>query len=469
MEKLRQIRQGGMGIYIGTPFLAKSVSLNGGSGTVSGALADQVLVRALQIGDPGGHFRRSLSGENFPFPEMADEVIDKYFVPFGQNRIIKKAPPFTLNPSRESIALVICANYALVWLAKEGHSNPITINYLEKVQMSLIYSLVGAMLAGVDCVTIGAGIPKQVPGVLDAIARGENPTYDVHVDGFTNKTIRIEFDLRKFFEKEFPKVKRPDFIPIISSAILAEDLLRRSNGSIQALAVELHGAGGHNPRPRGGIKLSQKGEPVYSLRDEIDLAAIKSLGLPFWVGGGYASEEALYEALNAGAAGVQLGSIFALCSESGMRNDVREKVIKQLYYDETEVFTSPFASPTGFPFKVVSVDDTSANTLYIEERKRLCDLGGLIQPYLSPKGNILYRCKAEPKNNYIRKGGTMADAFGAYCLCNGLLDNSILNYGGGAAVVTLGGNTQFLKNIINETGNFNYSVKDVMNYMGLVA
>ncbi len=466
MKNWPQIIQAGMGINISTSFLARQAALNGCIGTVSGALADQVLVRELQRGDPGGHFRRALS--NFPYQAMADEIIDKYWVPGGYTRNIKQAPPMTLNPKRESISLVVCATFALVWIAKEGHNNPISINFMEKIQMPLIYGITGAMLANVDCVTVGAGIPTKVPGVLDAISEGRNPSYDVSVDYHEQKIVRIEFDLKKFFGNDFPKLKRPSFIPIISSTKLANILLKRSNGSIEGFVVENFTAGGHNAPPRDGVMLDENGEPIYNQNDIPDLSIMRATGLPFWLAGGYASKEKLAEALSEGATGVQLGSIFALCMESGMRTDVKLEAINQLYRGKIKVFTDPFASPTGFPFKTVNVVTTMADTQYMENRKRVCDLGGLLKPFQTKKGKIAYRCSAEPKSNYLRKLGTATESDGAYCLCNGLIDNSTINEGGGASVLTLGTNIEFLSRIIDELdGCQNYSVSDVMKYMGV--
>jgi nitronate monooxygenase len=54
----------------------------------------------------------------------------------------------------------IVANFVEVWLAKRGHSNPVGINYLEKIQPPHLVSIYGAMLAGVDRVVMGAGIPN---------------------------------------------------------------------------------------------------------------------------------------------------------------------------------------------------------------------------------------------------------------------------------------------------------------------
>ena len=49
------------------------------------------------------------------------------------------------------------ANFAEVWLAKQGHHGPVGVNFLEKVQMATPAAAYGAMLAGVDVVLVGAG------------------------------------------------------------------------------------------------------------------------------------------------------------------------------------------------------------------------------------------------------------------------------------------------------------------------
>jgi len=62
--------------------------------------------------------------------------------------------------------LMVAANFAEVFLAKEGHQGLVGINLLEKVQLTTLPSLFGAMLADVDYVLMGAGIPRQSPACL---------------------------------------------------------------------------------------------------------------------------------------------------------------------------------------------------------------------------------------------------------------------------------------------------------------
>ncbi len=76
------IIQGGMGAGVSSWRLAQAVSRFGQLGVVSGTALDQILVRRLQDGDPGGHMRRGLAA--FPFPAMADRILRAWFIPGGK-------------------------------------------------------------------------------------------------------------------------------------------------------------------------------------------------------------------------------------------------------------------------------------------------------------------------------------------------------------------------------------------------
>jgi nitronate monooxygenase len=202
--------------------------------------------------------------------------------------------------------------------------------------------------------------------------------------------------------------------------VLAQALLKRSEGEINGFVIEGPLAGGHNAPPRGEMLLDELGEPVYTDRDNVDLAKMKQLGLPFWLAGGYGNPSQLQEALHQGAAGIQVGTAFAFCDESGMSPEIRQKVLNKLIKGDIQVFTSPTASPTGFPFKVALVEDTITDNAVYEARERLCDLSFLRVPYKRPDGKLGYRCPAEPVKDYVRKGGEAEQATGRVCLCNNL-------------------------------------------------
>ncbi len=366
--------------------------------------------------------RRGL--DHFPFPAMAERVWQAHYIAGGRTgrEPYRKAVMHQKENARELQELCIAANFVEVFLAREGHSNPVGINYLEKVQIPHLPSLYGAMLAGVGYVLMGAGIPLKIPGVLDSLAIHEPTTYSLPVTGaLPGDDTTMEFIPRDFMESDLPPLNRPKFLTIISSNVLAATMLKRSNGRVDGFVIEAHIAGGHNAPPRGKGQLSDSGEPVYGERDRVDLETMRTLGVPFWLAGGYGSPEKLREALDAGAAGVQVGTAFAYCTESGLRSDFKAAILNQVEQGAAEVFTDPLASPTGFPFKVVRVEGSLSEDAEYAARPRICDLGYLREAFRTPEGEIGYRCAAEPVSSYLAKGGIEEHTTGRKCLCNSLL------------------------------------------------
>lgn len=162
---------------------------------------------------------------------------------------------------------------------------------------------------------------------------------------------------------------------------------------------------------------------MYGERDHVNLEELRALGVPFWLAGGYGNAEKLRRALEQGAAGIQVGTAFAFSRESGMRADLKKRLMAQAKTGSGVVFTDPVASPTGFPFKVAQLEGTGSAFPIYQERKRVCDLGYLREPYAASAGSIGYRCSAEPVANYIAKGGKVEDTVGKKCLCNALMAN----------------------------------------------
>jgi nitronate monooxygenase len=414
------IIQGGMGVGVSNWVLAKAVSMRGHLGVVSGTCVDALIVRRLQDGDIGGHVRRAM--EQFPIPEVASEVLARYFKPDGlaEGEPYKAAPMYRQVVTKVREQLTIIASFVEVWLAKEGHDGVVGINLLTKVQMPNLATLYGAMLAGVDYVLMGAGIPKEIPGVLDRFARHEPASIKLDVEGLSrDESEELTFDPRIHSERPI-EVKRPYFLPIIASNSLATMLARKASGRIDGFIIEAPTAGGHNAPPRGELVLNERGEPQYGERDEVDLEKMKEHGLPFWLAGSAGSPEKLQEALDAGAAGIQVGTLFAYSDESGITAELKRDVIRQAQDDSIDVLTDGRASPTGFPFKVVQLSGTVSSLPVYEKRERVCDLGYLRSAFKDEKGRVNYRCAAEPVDTYVKKGGLVEDTVGRKCLCNAL-------------------------------------------------
>ena len=416
--------QGGMGAGVSNWRLAQAVSRTGQLGLVSGTALDPILARRLQDGDPGGHMRRGLDA--FPFPAMAERIWKRYYIAGGkaERTSYLQVPLLVKDNPRDLVELCIVANFVEVYLARQGHANPVGINYLEKIQTAHLPCIYGAMLAGVGYVVMGAGIPLKIPGVLDNYVNHRPAEYTLHVQGAQEgDDVTMRFDPREYMECELGPLTRPKFLPIVSSNTLAVTMLKKANGRVDGLVIETRTAGGHNAPPRGKQVLSEIGEPVYGERDAIDIAKLCELGVPFWLAGGYGSPERLREALSLGAAGVQVGTAFEFANESGLRTGYKAALMAKVIAGEARVFTDPLASPTGFPFKVAQLEGTCSEAAVVADRARICDLGFLREAYRTAEGGIGYRCASEPVSSYISKGGKVEETVGRKCVCNGLLAN----------------------------------------------
>lgn len=470
-----RIIQGGMGVAISGWELARAVACRGELGVVSGTILEVVMARRLQHGDDGGHVRRALAA--FPYPEIAQRIVDTYFVPGGkpQDQPFKKVRTFTVEPEDALVELTVAANFVEVFLAKEGHDGPVGINFLRKIELPIPCSLYGAMLAGVDYVIVGAGNPKDLPPMITRLARHEPVSLPVRVQGLrsSDDDVQVSFDPALIHQGRPIEVTRPDFLGIVASVDLAAGLAALPEPP-DGFVVEAPTAGGHNAPPRGPRVTDDIGQPVYDERDEVDLEALRALGLPFWLAGSFGTPQGLTDALEAGAAGIQLGTAFAFSAESGLVSDVKSEILSQALNGGVQVRADWRVSPTGFPFRVVDVPGSLSDPEVYDDRRRVCDLGALRTPYLTENDSIGYRCPAEPLVAYSRvKGGREQNTEGRTCLCNGLLATAGLpQYRVNAAyeeppIVTAGSDFRAVEELMRQVpdGASFYSAGDVIDYL----
>ena len=414
MSSYPLIIQGGMGIAVSSYYLAKAVSMAGQLGVVSGTAIDAVMAMRLHYGDILGNVRRSLN--NFPVKEIGQQMIDKFY---NTNNKIKQMFKFTmpsLNMSQEKENEIVTANFSEIFLAKEGHKGIVGINFLEKIQFPNLAGIYGALLAGIDYIIMGAGIPKEIPAVIEKLTRHEKVEYTCNVEN-AKEPKKMVFDPSRFGLSNL-KLKRPKFLAIISSNILAATLMKKSPVSPDGFIIEGHQAGGHNAPPRVSGVFNENGEPLYGEKDIVDLEKVKELNVPFWLAGSYGTKEGLKKALAAGAAGIQAGTVFAFTKEAGFTDDIKQKVISS---DSINIKTDPLASPTGFPFKVADIAGSLSDNEIYNKRQRVCNLGYLRTAYEKDDGSIGYRCAAEPVEMYVKKGGREENTRGRKCLCNALM------------------------------------------------
>lgn len=463
---LPEIIQGGMGVGVSSWQLARAVAQHGQLGVVSGTGTESTLIRRLQDGDAGGHLRRSMA--RFPLRGVAEEVLRRYFLPEGR----PPGTPYKVLPMARQIIpperqrMMMLAAFVEVDLAKAGHDGLVGMNLLAKIQIPTLPSLYGAMLAGVDAILMGAGIPREIPGALDALAGHQPAAIRFDVEGLPDGRVEhLTFDPAIHWPDELPPpLARPAFLAIIASNSLATVLARKANGRVDGFVIEGPTAGGHNAPPRGEPRTNLRGEPLYGPRDVVDLAKLRELGLPFWLAGGQGSPEGLAAARAAGAAGIQVGTLFAFCDESGMTPALKRSVLEHARTGELDVTTDAQASPTGYPFKVVNWPENPAAHV---ERERVCDLGYLRVAYAAPDGTIGYRCSGEPIPQYLAKGGKLEDTPGRRCLCNRLTAaiglGQIRDYGAEPPLVTSGDDLLAVDRFLGDRAS--YSAADVLAYL----
>ncbi|MBK5222685.1 MAG: nitronate monooxygenase [Acidimicrobiia bacterium] len=461
------IIQGGLGVAVSGWRLARAVASAGQMGVVSGTAIDAVHARLLQDGDPGGHLRRAY--EAFPIPGVAERVLERWLVAGGRpaGRRYRAHPMLTVEPERFHLELIVVSNFAEVWLAKDGHDGMVGINYLEKIQMATAPSAYGAMLAGVDTVLMGAGIPSAIPRVLRELAALQPTSLTLDVAGASPSTEHVTRFDPAVVGLPVHAPRRPRFFAIVSSASLAKFLARDVETRPDGFIIERPTAGGHNAPPRGKLQLDGVGQPIYGDRDDVDLAAVASLGLPFWLAGADSTPDGLGSAVASGAAGIQVGTAFAFCAESGITDELRTAVLDDVVEQAVTVRTDPRASPSGFPFKVVSVPGTVSEPEVYDERRRVCDLGYLRTPYERSDGTLGYRCPSEPVDAYVRKGGDIADTVGRKCLCNGLTATvglgQVRRDGVEPALVTAGDAVRTIGTYLGADGS--YTASDVIDHL----
>lgn len=293
----------------------------------------------------------------------------------------------------------------------------------------------------------------------------------------SGETFTLPFNPRSLEGGQFARreLKRPAVLAIVSNQDAVQALAASPRGAPDGFVIEHHTAGGHNANPRGNMAKDDRGQPIYGTRDEADLDAIRQIGLPFWLAGGFASHEKLQAAKAAGAMGIQVGSLFALSEESGMKPELRAAILKKLREGKgDDLVRTTTWSPTGFAFKAVQLEGTVSDPAVYAGRRRLCDLGGLQQRALSKPGpdgmrQLYRRCPAEPVAIFVRKRGLEANAQDRRCLCNGLISavglGQILKNGDGwteePAIVTLGNDLEGIQRI-SRNGQTRYHAQDVV-------
>jgi NAD(P)H-dependent flavin oxidoreductase YrpB (nitropropane dioxygenase family) len=485
---------GGMGISISSWELARVVGLMGQLGVVSGTALDVVYARRLQLGDPGGSIRRAFVALVTRCPGLTEPIqrlLARHFNPAGKasgqtfrnvslgrlHRVEafsdETKSAWELLPDTQ--VLTFAANFAEVWLAKEGHAGKVGINYLRKVERPLPWALYGALWANVDYVLVGAGRPSELPNMIQALCRHESVELPLAVHGASERTGEhvVVLQPSQLLGTIPAPLPRPKFLAIVSSHLLARTLAESPQARPYGFVVESPAAGGHNAPP--SMKhFNDRREPVllYGESDFANMNAIADIGLPFWVAGSCGSPQKLREARALGAVGIQVGTLAALSGQSGMAPELREQTLSSLTRRHLRVMADARLSPTGFPFKVAQIPGTLSDASVYSQRTRICDVGHLQTAFVRPDGGLGFRCPAEPVEDFVRKGGNRQSTVGRACLCNALLATAGLAQSRAdgyrePAVVTLGNDLESARQLMTELapGQETYTIGKALRFI----
>ena len=118
--------------------------------------------------------------------------------------------------------------------------------------------------------------------------------------------------------------------------------------------------------------------------------------------GGSGTPEALDHAVSEGAAGAQVGTLFAYTNESGFTADIKRRVIAAALNHTVQIRTDARASPTGYPFKIVIVDPEAP---IFAPRERCCDLGYLREVLRDALGALRSDERAELRRRAAKPQG----------------------------------------------------------------
>lgn len=442
-----KIRGGAMGLFITNDLLPRAISLAGGMGMTSVEGIDHIVARLLQKGDPTGSILRTVDEfeDRFNAYELSDYVRSLYVpggIPKGQP--FRQLPMFGINPDKRIEGLNVFGGYWIVRAAKmgrylKGPEVKIAANKLEEVQTPVMAVTFGVMLAGGNEIEISAGLPFQMRENIRKLCALESVNYNLDVHHGTDekkeefKRYMVHFNPRKYIGRLDHELKEPKITGVASSNVAAKVLTdkKRHPNAIDQLKVELpQKTGGHSTKPRV-IAYNKRGEYEYGSKDEIDLSLVRRLtgdiGIPFTLAGGFSTPEAVKEAIEyLGAQSVTVATAFQYCVESGLPQNVKQAIIRQALKGQLDVFNDPDISPTFYAFRVdrniEGVPSIGNDDIYKDwsTNHRACTIGRL-RERTTHKGRLTWICKAEPVEDYARKGGKIEDTEGAGCLCENLL------------------------------------------------
>ena len=436
IDGMPRLIQAGMGVRISGARLANMAARLGALGVVSGVGLRHVVVEEVRRGD----VETIEVAKTFPIARYVDELLA--WAP-GGTKWTRPVPVDEADLVRGGLAqrLSILATYIEVKRAKNGHRGKVGVNVMWKCAVTVLPTILGAMLGGADALICGAGVPIELPEILQGLRAGRSLAFRPLCGTGTHVAIDLAADPMASL---LGGLEAPRMIPILSNYAFPRrilDVWEREQGGVRpfAFVLEDHRAGGHNAPPRNKESFSEK-DDLTSYFDKV-----LALGVPVYVAGtlaGGGTRADFLEWMSRGAYGIQVGSRFALSEESGLRDDLKSALIARNAAGETEVTTEPMVSPTGYPFKVVEMPGTLSDPAVYAARHRVCDKRYLAQSHFEkrPDGTTreTFICPAMPETQFVALGGDIAETPDRVCLCNALLATAGFYTEAEPPIITLG-------------------------------
>ena len=198
-----------------------------------------------------------------------------------------------------------------------------------------------------------------------------------------------------------------------------------------------------------------------------DLApALRTSGLPVWMGGANALKRGLNRVLGGGGSGLALSLPFLFCRESGLNPTLKARVLDACLHG-SPLPVQTLASSDRSPIRLIK--DLGSTEGGLEVRERICDVGWFRKAYQRPDGTVGYRCPGEPVELFGEKGGDAGESALHPCLCNGLLASLGLGQAGsaentGPVLVPVGEDLDQLKRFIR-SGRAEYTAAEAIGIL----
>ncbi len=213
------IIQGGMGVAVSNWRLARAVSRAGQLGVVSGTALENVLARRLQLGDLDGSMRFGFGP--FPNAAIARRILDRYYIPGGKEEGRPLRIRYVAFPcSPEVVELTVAANRR--GFPRESRPRwPGGGQLLGKNSASDPFLALRGAVGRSGLCPDGSGNSPFHTGPIGSTGFKSVVEDQQFMEQPRKTRYHISFDPREILESPGASLKRPSFIAIVSSEVLA--------------------------------------------------------------------------------------------------------------------------------------------------------------------------------------------------------------------------------------------------------